>query len=75
MAIARDLLEKDPIALKAVKEAWYYTFYSPPEVAYEISGLISQRVIQQHGGRPGIQQFKEKKYQPGLGAYKWDEKR
>jgi trans-feruloyl-CoA hydratase/vanillin synthase len=74
MAIARNLLEKDPVALKAVKEAWYYTLYSPPDVGYEISGLISQRVTQQHGGRQGIKQFKEKKYQPGLGAYKWEEK-
>jgi trans-feruloyl-CoA hydratase/vanillin synthase len=70
--IARNLLEKDPIALKAVKEAWYYTFYSPPDVAYEISGLISERTIKAHGGRPGLQQFREKQYRPGLGAYKWD---
>lgn len=75
LAIARDLLEKDPVALKAVKEAWYYTFYAPPEAAYEISGLISERVTRQHGGRPGIQQFKDKKYRPGLGAYQWQDKR
>ncbi|OGP98215.1 MAG: hypothetical protein A2W66_05670 [Deltaproteobacteria bacterium RIFCSPLOWO2_02_56_12] len=72
MEIANNLLEKDPVALKAVKEAWYYTFYSPPDAAYEISGLISDRVTQQHGGRPGIQQFRDKRYQPGLGAYKWE---
>ncbi|MBI2087143.1 MAG: p-hydroxycinnamoyl CoA hydratase/lyase [Deltaproteobacteria bacterium] len=72
MEIANNLLEKDPLALKAVKEAWYYTFYSPPDVAYEISTLISQRVTQQHGGRPGIQQFAKKQYRPGLGAYKWE---
>ncbi len=70
--IVNNLLEKDPIALKAVKEAWYYTFYSPPDVAYEISGLISQRVTREHGGRPGIRQFAQKDYRPGLGAYKWD---
>jgi trans-feruloyl-CoA hydratase/vanillin synthase len=74
LAIAQTLLEKDPVALKAVKDAWYYTFYSAPEVAYEISVLLSQRVTQQRGGRPGVQQFKEKKYQPGLGAYNWQEK-
>lgn len=73
--VANNLLEKDPIALKAVKEAWYYTFYSPPDVAYEISGLISQRVIREHGGRPGIRQFAQKDYRPGLGAYKWEEKK
>ncbi len=70
MAIAKNLLEKDPVALKAVKEAWYYAFYSDPDVSYEISGLISQRVNQR--GRPGIQQFKDKTYRPGLGAYKWE---
>jgi feruloyl-CoA hydratase/lyase len=72
--IVENLLEKDPIALKAVKEAWYYTLYSPPDVAYEISGLISQRTIQEHGGRPGIRQFAQKDYRPGLGAYKFDKK-
>jgi len=70
--IANNLLEKDPVALRAVKEAWYYTFYAPADAAYEISTLISQRVIQQHGGRPGIQQFSKKEYRPGLGAYKWE---
>lgn len=70
--IANNLLEKDSFALKAVKEAWYYTFYSPPDVAYEISGLISDRVKREHGGRPGIRQFTEKRYRPGLGAYKWE---
>jgi trans-feruloyl-CoA hydratase/vanillin synthase len=70
--LANNLLEKDPLALKAVKEAWYYTFYSPPNVAYEISTLISKRIGQEHGGRPGIQQFAQKQYRPGLGAYKWD---
>jgi trans-feruloyl-CoA hydratase/vanillin synthase len=70
--IANNLLEKDPVALKAVKEAWYYTLYSAPDVAYEISGLISQRVTREHGGRPGIRQFAEKAYRPGLGAYKYE---
>ncbi|MBI4528827.1 MAG: p-hydroxycinnamoyl CoA hydratase/lyase [Deltaproteobacteria bacterium] len=72
MAIAKNLLGKDPVAVKAVKEAWYYTFYSNPDVAYEISGLVSQRVNAR--GRPGIQQFKDKQYRPGLGAYKWEKK-
>lgn len=70
LAVAKNLLEKDPVALKAIKEAWYYTFYSTPDVAYEISGLLSQRVTAR--GRQGIQQFAEKQYRPGLGAYKWE---
>ncbi len=70
LAVAKNLLEKDPVALRAIKEAWYYTFYSGPDVAYEISGLLSQRVTAR--GRQGIQQFTEKQYRPGLGAYKWE---
>lgn len=70
--IANNLLEKDPVALRAVKEAWYYTLYATDEIAYEISNLISDRIKAQHGGRPGIKQFAEKQYRPGLGAYKWE---
>ena len=72
MEVAQNLLEKDPTALRAVKEAWYYTFYASPEVSYELSGLISERVKHLHGGRPGLEQFAEKKYRPGLGAYNWE---
>jgi feruloyl-CoA hydratase/lyase len=74
LAIANNLLEKDPIALKAVKEAWYYISYSNPDVSYEISSLISERIKHEQGGYPGIEQFGEKQYQPGLGAYKWEKK-
>jgi trans-feruloyl-CoA hydratase/vanillin synthase len=73
--VADCLLEKTPMALKAVKEAWYYTFYSTPEVAYEISGLISDRTKREHGGRPGLQSFAQKEYRPGLGSFKWEEKK
>jgi trans-feruloyl-CoA hydratase/vanillin synthase len=65
---AKCLAEKSPMALKAVKEAWYYSSYSPPDVAYEISNLISQRTIREHGGRPGLQQFVEKKLRPVSGT-------
>jgi len=74
MEVARSLREKDPIALRAVKEAWYYSFYSSPDVAYELSTLISQRITREHGGRPGIEQFAQKQYRPGLGAYEWEKK-
>jgi len=62
--LAKCLVEKSPLALKAVKEAWYYSFYSTPDVAYEISNLISQRTIREQGGRPGLEQFVEKKLRP-----------
>jgi trans-feruloyl-CoA hydratase/vanillin synthase len=66
--IAKCLAEKSPMALKAVKEAWYYSSCSTPDVAYEISNLISQRTIREHGGRPGLQQFVEKKLRPVSGV-------
>jgi trans-feruloyl-CoA hydratase/vanillin synthase len=72
--IADNLLQKDPVALRAVKEAWYYTFYSGPDVSYELSNLISDRILSSHGGRPGLEQFKDKQYRPGLGAYDWQKK-
>ena len=43
--------------------------------AYEISGLISDKAKQAIGGRPGLQQFARKEYRPGLGAYKFEEKK
>src|SRR5918996_2217022 len=73
--VAKCLAEKSPMALKAVKEAWYYTFYSTPDVAYEISGLISDKAKLAIGGRPGLQQFARKEYRPGLGSYKFEEKK
>ena len=54
--------------LKAVKEAWYYSSYSAPNVAYEISNLISARAIREHGGRPGLEQFVQKKLRPVSGV-------
>jgi trans-feruloyl-CoA hydratase/vanillin synthase len=65
---AKCLAEKSPKALKAVKEAWYFSSYAAPDVAFEISNLISQRTIREHGGRPGLQQFVEKKLRPVSGV-------
>jgi len=66
--LATCLAQKSPIALKAVKEAWYYNWYSSPDVGYEISNLISQRAINEHGGRPGLEQFVQKKFRPVSGV-------
>jgi trans-feruloyl-CoA hydratase/vanillin synthase len=68
--LAHCLAEKSPVALKAVKEAWYYSSYSAPDVAYEISNLISQRTIREQGGRRGLEQFVQKKLRPVSGAMK-----
>jgi hypothetical protein len=60
------------MALKAVKEAWYYSSYSTQDVTYEISNLISQRTIREHGGRPGLEQFVQKKLRPVSGVMSLD---
>ena len=65
---AKCLAEKSPKALKAVKEAWYFSSYAAPDVAFEISNLISQRTIREHGGRPGLQQVVEKTLRPVSGV-------
>jgi enoyl-CoA hydratase/carnithine racemase len=68
MDTARCLAQKSPIGLKAVKEAWYYSSNSAPNVAYELSNLLSERAIREHGGRPGLEQFVQKKLRPVSGV-------
>ena len=72
--LAKCLAEKSPLALKAVKEAWYYSWYSSPDVAFEISNLISDRTIREHGGRPGLEQFLQKKLRPVSGVMSLNDK-
>ncbi len=72
LRVAKCLAEKSPMALKAVKEAWYYSSYASPDVGYEVSNLISQRTIREHGGRPGLEQFVQKKLRPVSGVMKLD---
>jgi len=72
--LAKCLAEKSPMALKAVKEAWFYSWYSSPDVGFEISNLISERTIREHGGRPGLEQFIQKKLRPVSGVMSLSEK-
>jgi enoyl-CoA hydratase/carnithine racemase len=72
--LTKCLAEKSPAAVKAVKEAWYYSSYSTPDVALEISNLISQRTIREHGGRPGLEQFVQKKLRPVSGVMDFENK-
>jgi hypothetical protein len=74
MKIANKLVEKDPLALQAVKEAWQYSRNVSPELGRELATLISFRVKKTRGGRPGLKQFVDKEYRPGLGAYSYKEK-
>jgi trans-feruloyl-CoA hydratase/vanillin synthase len=67
---AKCLAEKSQPALKAVKEAWYYSTCASPDVAFAISNFISQRIIRDQGGRPGLEQFVQKKLRPVSGVMK-----
>jgi len=37
--------------------------------------LISDKSKLAIGGRPGLQQFERKEYRPGLGSYKFEDKK
>jgi len=70
---AKCLAEKSPRALRAVKEAWYTSMNASPDVGFLISNFISERIIREQGGRPGLEQFVQKKLRPVSGAMKLEE--
>jgi feruloyl-CoA hydratase/lyase len=70
---AKCLAEKSPRALRAVKEAWYLSSHASLDLGATISGFISERVIREQGGRPGLEQFVQKKLRPVSGTMKLDE--
>jgi len=74
MEYAKCLAEKSPLALKAVKEAWYLSTCTAPEASLAISNFISQRIVRDQGGRPGLEQFVQKKLRPVSEAMKVDKK-
>ena len=67
---AKGLAEKSSRALGAVKEAWYTSMKASPDVGFLISNFISERIIREQGGRPGLEQFVEKKLRPVSGTMK-----
>jgi feruloyl-CoA hydratase/lyase len=71
---AKCLAEKSPLALKAVKESWYLSTASAAETGFAISNFISQRVVRDQGGRPGLEQFVQKKLRPATEAMKPEKK-
>ena len=71
---AKCLAEKSPLALKAVKESWYLSTASAAETGFAISNFISQRIVHDQGGRPGLEQFVQKKLRPASEAMKIDKK-
>ena len=68
------LAEKSPLALKAVKEAWHLSTCTAPEASLAISNFISQRIVREQGGRPGLEQFVQKKLRPVSESMKLDKK-
>jgi len=71
---AKCLAEKSPLALKAVKESWYLSTCTAPEASLAISNFISQRIVRDQGGRPGLEQFVQKKLRPASESMKLEKK-
>ncbi len=71
---ARCLAEKSPLALKAVKESWHLSTGSSADASFAISNFISQRIVRDNGGRPGLEQFVQKKLRPVSESMKLDKK-
>jgi trans-feruloyl-CoA hydratase/vanillin synthase len=69
---ANCLAEKSVLALKAVKESWYLSTCSAADASFAISNFISQRIVRDQGGRPGLEQFVQKKLRPVSGTMKLD---
>ena len=74
MDIANNLKEKAPSALNAVKEAWYLSTSTAAETGFAISNFISQRIVRDQGGRPGLEQFVQKKLRPVSESMKLEKK-
>ena len=70
---AKCLAEKSPRALRAVKEAWYLSAHASLDLGVTISSFISERIVREQGGRPGLEQFVQKKLRPVSGTMKLDE--
>jgi trans-feruloyl-CoA hydratase/vanillin synthase len=75
-AIARVLLEKNPVTLKAAKDTFKRVRNMPWEAADEyIYAKLEQMLLldKSNGRAEGLRQFlDDKSYRPGLGAYKRD---
>jgi hypothetical protein len=59
---------------KAVKKSWYLSTASAAETGLALSKFISQHIVRDQGGRPGLEQFVQKKLRPVSEAMKLDTK-
>ncbi|HWP29495.1 MAG TPA: p-hydroxycinnamoyl CoA hydratase/lyase [Chloroflexota bacterium] len=73
VAVARELMQKNPVTLKACKQAFKMCREMSWEQAYDyLAAKIDQMRLQdpEHGREQGMRQFlDEKLYKPGLGPY------
>ena len=74
MEFAKCLAEKSALALIAVKESWYLSTATAPEASLAIANFISQRIVRDQGGRPGLEQFVQKKLRPVSETMKLEKK-
>jgi enoyl-CoA hydratase len=70
---AKCLAEKSPRALKAVKDAWYLSTGTAIDKGFAFSSFISERIVREQGGRPGLEQFVQKKLRPVSEAMKLED--
>ena len=71
--LAGKLLEKDPVALRQVKEVYKYGEQMNWEQAYAWAMAKGNELTFHQDGawvNKGIAQFRDKKYKPGLGSFK-----
>ncbi len=76
MAIAKELVAKDPIALKAAKEAYRYSLEMSADAAIAFASAKEAEVqyLQNDAWRQeGIGDFMKGKYRPGLGGHETTE--
>jgi hypothetical protein len=61
---------KKPDGAEGGERGWYYSSYATPAVALRALEFDFQRTIREHGGRPGLEQFVQKKLRPVSGVMK-----
>ncbi len=73
--MARELIAKDPAALKAAKEVFkigrYFNYEEMGAWSDAMGGLLRSSTDQRW--KKGVEQFKSGNYRPGLGSYQWQQ--
>lgn len=74
--VAEVLKSKEPTALRTTKELYHLSQQLGREEARSLSGIFGRDLNAMQGStadmaKEGIRQFKERKYKPALGSYRW----